>query len=158
MSAQGTTGVSDPEPTEPPAEYLAPHPGQTGSWALGPLVTPSTHHPGAGCGAAQLRAQAAGRGGALRCRPWLACPAPATGRAPTWHKPHQGPPQVPVVEKSHVRAHLLLPQLDQQPSSPREYPYSLYRQTTPQLPNPKSTPCTSPSHPTSCPLLSTPLP
>lgn len=114
---------------------------------FGPMVPPSTHHPGAGFEAALMRAQAAGPGGALRCRPWLACPAPATGRAPAWHTPHQGLPQVPVVGKRHLSGpSSYYPSFANSPAPPG-VPYSLYHQTKAQLPNPKGIPCTSPYTP-----------
>ena len=99
-------------------------------------LTACTHRPGTGCGAAQLRAQAAGPRGALQCRPWLACPAPATGRAPAWHRPRQGLPLVPVVGGAMLGPHLLLPLRDQSSCSSKAGLCSLYH----QIPNPKSTP------------------
>ena len=99
-------------------------------------LTACTHRPGTGCGAAQLRAQAAGPRGALQCRPWLACPAPATGRAPAWHRLHQGLPLVPVVGGAMLGPHLLLPLRDQSSCSSKAGLCSLYH----QIPNPNSTP------------------
>lgn len=70
-----------------------PHRGQIARLTV---PWPYTHHPGRDCEAVQLRVQAGDLGAAQRCRPWLAWPVPATGRAPAWHRPPQGQPQAPV--------------------------------------------------------------
>lgn len=150
LFAQETAGVPDPDPTEPTAEHPVPH--------LGPLVT---QHSPSRCRLWGSPAEGSGS------RSWgssevqaLAClPSPSHRKSSSLAQTSPGAaPGACCGEKTPVGAQLLLPQLDRQPCSPAECPYSLYCQTTPQLLNPKSIPYTSPLYPISCPLPNTLLP